>query len=333
MRKLRRHLLTQNMELPIEEHKKPSYAGAAVLFLLCLASASMTLVYLSGDGSALRKAQTASAAQITAPDPFENIELQAESAYVLDISNGHVLYQLNPEAQLPLASLTKVPLALAVADVLSPDALITIPYDTAPPGSAQRLAKGQKWKVQDVINFTLIASSNDGADILAAAAEDDIRAQYPQAPTEHATLWRMNKIAQGLGLSHTYFLNDNGLDISTTQAGAYGSAHDVATLFAYAATSSAHVFGGTTRGGLLLTSLDGAHTSAFNTDKALGSIPGLVMGKTGYTDLAGGNLGIVFDVGPGRPVVAVVLHSTQEGRFDDMRKLVSATLEAVEQGR
>ena len=56
------------------------------------------------------------------------------------------------------------------------------------------------------------------------------------------------------------------------------------------------------------------------------------MGKTGYTDLAGGNLAVVFDVGPVHPVIAVVLHSTQLGRFDDMKKLVAATQEAVAEG-
>jgi D-alanyl-D-alanine carboxypeptidase len=46
------------------------------------------------------------------------------------------------------------------------------------------------------------------------------------------------------------------------------------------------------------------------------------MGKTGFTDLAGGNLAIVFDVGLAHPVVAVVLGSSEEGRFSDMQKLV-----------
>jgi D-alanyl-D-alanine carboxypeptidase len=54
-----------------------------------------------------------------------------------------------------------------------------------------------------------------------------------------------------------------------------------------------------------------------------------VFGKTGFTDLAGGNLAIVFEVGPSRPVVAVILGSTQEGRFEDMRALVDHTREAI----
>lgn len=312
---------------------KRRYAGAVVLLLLFLASAGATIAYLSGTGYLPRDTQTASAAEATTSDAFKTVTLQAESAFVLDLSNGRVLYSLNPDAQLPLASLAKVALALAVSEVLPPDSLITIPYGTAPTGSAQGLAKGQVLRERDLLNYTLIASLNDGADILAQAANDDIRAQYPRAPEAQATLWRMNDIARNLGLTRTFFLNDNGLDISTTQSGAYGSARDMANLFAYAATSAPGVFAGTTRGGLLITSTNGTQSSASNTDKALGAIPGLIMGKTGYTDLAGGNLGIVFDVGPAHPVVAIVLHSTQDARFDDMKMLVNATLKTVSESQ
>jgi D-alanyl-D-alanine carboxypeptidase (penicillin-binding protein 5/6) len=328
------------MNTPIEEPmqsqtKRPLVEramGPLALMLIFCASTTGALAYFSERGQAAAAAQTAAAAA-RMPDPFNGISLVGESAYVLDLTDGHVLYALNPDTQLPLASLTKVATVLAVSDVLPPDSLIKIPYDTAPKGSAERLAAGQTWKLQDVINFTLIASSNAGADMLATAADGDIRAKYPQAPAGSATLWRMNDIARQLGLTNTYFINDNGLDISTTQAGAYGSARDVATLFAYAATSSSSVFAGTAENGMLFTSVDGAKTSAFNTDKALGAIPGLIMGKTGYTDLAGGNLAIVFDVGPAHPVVAVIMHSTQDDRFADMKRLVAAAITAVGQGR
>jgi len=307
--------------------------GPVALVLVFCASATGAIVYFSSSGAPV-DAQTSSTVIATEPDPFAAVSLQGESAYVLDLSDGHVLYSLNPDTQLPLASMTKVATVLAVSQVLTPDSLITIPFDTSPPGSAERLAAGTTWRLQDVINFTLIASSNAGADILAAAAEDAIRRKYPQATPGSATLWRMNDIARQLGLANTYFLNDNGLDISTTQAGAFGSARDVAKLFAYAATSAPAIFAGTTQNNMALTSsVDGSKTSAFNTDLALSAIPGIIMGKTGYTDLAGGNLGIVFDVGPAHPVVAVVLHSTEDGRFDDMRKIVAASIAAVSAGR
>ncbi|MBI3020309.1 MAG: hypothetical protein HYY60_03235, partial [Parcubacteria group bacterium] len=47
------------------------------------------------------------------------------------------------------------------------------------------------------------------------------------------------------------------------------------------------------------------------------------------TDLAGGNLAIIFEAGPMYPVVVVVLGSSVEGRFDDVEKLVWASLDYI----
>jgi D-alanyl-D-alanine carboxypeptidase len=185
--------------------------------------------------------------------------------------------------------------------------------------------------VSDVVNFTLIASSNVGAEILAEAAGPAIAAKYPNAPSSGAALWRMNQLAVELGLSQTYFLNVSGLDESLDQSGSYGSARDVETYMAFAATSSPATFMGTARDGLLLMDERGNSTSAFNTNEAIGNIPGLILGKTGFTDLAGGNLAIVFDVGLAHPVVAVVLGSSYEGRFTDMKRIVSTTRAAIMQ--
>lgn len=272
------------------------------------------------------------AAAVSSQNSFEGTVLTAKAAFVEDMVTGKELYSKNPDIQLPLASLTKIPLVLVISEVLPSDATITIPYDTAPKGSAERLSKGEKWPVKDVIDFTLIASSNAGAEILAYAADGAIRERFKDAPEGFAALWRMNGIAQELGLARTYFLNVSGLDISATLSGSYGSARDMARLFAYAAAAKPSVFGGTAEGRLIFTSPDGsAETRAFNTNEALGDIPGLVMGKTGITDLAGGNLAIVFDVGPAHPVVAVVLGSTREERFNDMKLLIAKTQEAISQ--
>ncbi|MCR4280949.1 MAG: serine hydrolase [Candidatus Kaiserbacteria bacterium] len=299
------------------------------LAILFLGAVAITLEYESTKHAPRTALE---AAVVTAQDSFEGLVLTAKSAIVADMLNGKVLYSKNPDIQLPLASLTKVPLMLAVSEALPLETIITIPYDTAPKGSAERLAKGEKWSVKDVAGFTLIASSNAGAEILALSADRAIRERFKEAPEGQAALWRMNRIAQELGLVRTYFLNVSGLDVSATLSGAYGSAGDMAKLFAYAAKENTAVFAGTAEGGLLFTSPNGnSKTRAFNTNEALGDIPGLIMGKTGATDLAGGNLAIVFDVGPAHPIVAVVLGSTREGRFEDMKILIAKTQQAISQ--
>ncbi|MDB5238460.1 MAG: hypothetical protein JWM46_730 [Candidatus Kaiserbacteria bacterium] len=309
--------------------RSPHVVGIAALILTGLCAFALVLTYMGTRPEPV----VVPAEEVQKIDAFNGILLEAKSVYVQDLVTGKVLFRRNAEEQLPLASLTKVALALVVAEVASPDTVITIPYDTAPPGSAERLAQGDHWRIGDVLSFTLTASSNQGADILAAAVEDAVRAKYPQATEGSAAIWRMNDLSHSLGLTHMYFLNDSGLDLDVAagRSGAYATAREVATLFAYAASTTPATFSGTTRDGLLLTGADGTKASAYNTNEALGAIPGLIMGKTGFTDLAGGNLTVVFDVGLSHPVVAVVLGSTQEGRFSDMKRIVTAARKAVAQ--
>ncbi len=313
--------------------RRETIAGLIALSLIALTAIGFAVAYAQPetreDNAEAASAASAFSLPATFDPAFQNLSLQAKAAIVVDLKTMQILYARNPHTQLPLASITKVPLALVVSEVLDPNQVITIPQDTAPKGSLERLGKGEQWPVQSILDFTLVASSNDGAEILAAAANDAVHQKYPGSPAGGATLWRMNDLARELGLARTYFLNASGLDVSMTLSGAYSSASDVATLFAYAERTAPSVFARTTRDGIVLTSINGEQTSAINTNEAEAAIPGLVMGKTGFTDLAGGNLAVFFDVGPAHPVVAVVLGSTIGGRFDDMEALVHATREAL----
>jgi D-alanyl-D-alanine carboxypeptidase (penicillin-binding protein 5/6) len=325
-----------NPQLQITPETNLLRAAGIALGLLCLGAiaffgsyALAGVIYPSPTQS-----QTASVVAPNEPDPFASVALIAKSAYVYDMTTGQVLYQQNASAQLPLASLTKVALVLSVIQALPADTLVSTPttYTAPPSGGTSRLPAGQTWTLGDVISFTLTASSDDGADLLAAAANDTIHQEYPESPAQGATIWRMNELVQQLGLTNTYYLNDNGLDISTTQSGAYGSAHDMAMLFAYAASTSPSTFSATTQPSVTVHSTTGVAATGVNTDTALEAIPGIVMGKTGYTDLAGGNLAVVFNAA-GHEVVAVVLGSTQDGRFSDMEQIVPAAQTAAEEGR
>lgn len=261
-------------------------------------------------------------------EPFKNIELEAQSAYVYDVRRDSDLFAKNPSAQLPLASITKIMTVLVAAEVLPEDAIITVSRDAVERGQGG-LTWGEEWKLHDLIDFTLITSSNTGAEALAEAAQPLLAQKYPEGSHANATIWRMNSLAATLGMQETYFLNASGLDESPTQAGAQGSARDIAALFAYALRTQPDLFSGTTRTDIPLGPMNFPERPAHNTNNALADIDGLMMGKTGTTDLAGGNLAIAFLAAPDRPVVIVVLGSTPEGRFDDVRKLSAAAREAV----
>ncbi len=268
------------------------------------------------------KAQTAAAAEAHV-DVFSGVQTAARGVYVFDAQNDKQLYAKNSSMQLPLASITKVATVLAVAEVLAPTSTVTISRGAVARGGGG-LTWGEEWRVSDLIEYTLITSSNTGAEALAETAEPFLAAKYPDATRSNATIWRMNALAQELGMHETYFINPTGLDESATQAGAQSSARDVATLFAYALRSHKELFTGTAETNIPLGPINFPERYARNTNNALADIPGLIMGKTGTTDLAGGNLAIAFNAAADHPVIVVVLGSTPEARFNDVKKLVAA---------
>jgi D-alanyl-D-alanine carboxypeptidase (penicillin-binding protein 5/6) len=150
--------------------------------------------------------------------------------------------------------------------------------------------------------FTLVASSNEEAEIISQKTTGGVTG--------------MNILASKLGMRQTFYLNASGLDITTTFAGGYGSAKDQATLLKSIYNDYPTLMRCTTDKIATLGSI-----TKTNTNKSIDKIIGIVGSKTGFTDLAGGNLGIIFDAGIGSPVAVVVLGSTQEGRFEDTVKL------------
>jgi D-alanyl-D-alanine carboxypeptidase len=73
----------------------------------------------------------------------------------------------------------------------------------------------------------------------------------------------------------------------------------------------------------------GAYHDVDNTNAIATQIPNLLGSKTGYTDLAGGNLTVAFDLGLNRPIIITVLGSTRDARFSDVLELVAAVQESV----
>ena len=60
-----------------------------------------------------------------------------------------------------------------------------------------------------------------------------------------------------------------------------------------------------------------------NTNILIGKIPNLLFSKTGFTEIAGGNLVVIFKDKGGREIAVTLLGSTFDGRFADMEKIVN----------
>lgn len=289
---------------------------AAIFFAIVICA---VVAYTFGFGRTTPEKKTADQLDITDTtaiirkiDPFMTISLQAKSAYVWDIQKQKVLFAKNANDVLPLASITKIMTATVASEMLSPTTTISISRADLAQDGDSGLLLDERWTFKKLLDFTLAVSSNDGATALASAADPDF-------------VNKMNEKAKELGLSSMRFYNPTGLDESMTLSGGYGSAADVAKLFSYTLQTHPEIFGATRYARFTTSSLDKINHTAINTDAEINNIPGIIGSKTGFSDLAGGNLAIIYDASINYPVVVVVLGSTYDGRFDDVTALVRAT--------
>ncbi len=278
-----------------------------------LSGASMTCALLLVALYGVRAPVHQSIAEAAAPETQIELDpsaLTARAAIIYDPVTKQILYAKDAEARLPLASLTKLMSAEAVLNSTSADESVTITKENLKPEGDWGFRVGEVWKLSDLIHFGLVASSNDA---MAAAS----------SALGSSAVDQMNKRAKELGLTQTYFYNPTGLDIDIETAGAYGSAHDVAILAASFLEQFPSEFEATAVSSVSISSP--THIlEATSTAGPLLDIPGLIGAKTGYTDLAGGNLVAAVDIFLGHPLIIAVLGSTRDGRFEDVKTLITA---------
>ena len=286
---------------------------------------------LSAPTSAL--SGTLSTAAVATPPPKENsfdtVSLSAKAAYVYDVKAKKQLFARNENDVLPLASVTKIMTAVTALSFIPETAFVTIDTEAMRAEGSSGLKVGERWLLRDLLKFTLIESSNDGASAVASAG-GGILAFGAQSGDENRSLFlkEMNTLAQSIGLRSTRFLNESGLDLDTEHAGAFSTAREAAHMLAYGLEKFPSIFSETRWSELTLAG-DREKHEAKNTNKETGNFPLLIASKTGYTDLAGGNLVIAFDAGFNHPIIVSVLGSTIDGRFTDAEALVWATLESL----
>ena len=248
-----------------------------------------------------RKDQEALTAFFTTDD-------KAKAVYVFNATKNKVLFERNADTPLPLASVAKLATALTVHEVISKDEKIIISQKALQADGDNGLVADEVWSRDPLIGFMLLISSNDAAIAF--------KEHYEKNGKDFMVA--MNDVGQRIGLTNTRFYNPAGLDING-KPGAVGSAKDVSTLIlSFLATMQdsanqtifpQHSFSDTSGKAHLVS----------NTNDLSASIDTLLASKTGYTNLAGGNLVIAYRMPVfGDTIVIVVLGSTREGRFVDI---------------
>ena len=153
--------------------------------------------------------------------------------------------------------------------------------------------------VRSLLSIMLIDSSNDAAFALAKKRADFISL--------------MNKKAKELGLANTHFSNSDGLD----EPGNYSSALDIKKIFSYLVNTYPEAFEILKIKNMVVYSADGKIEHRLkNTNELLGNVDEVEVGKTGYTDEAGGSLILLTK----NNIITVVLGSPD--RFSESEKLI-----------
>ncbi|NJK42518.1 MAG: hypothetical protein HC937_02020, partial [Aquincola sp.] len=246
------------------------------------------------------------------------LELRSAAVLVLDQDTNEVLLSKNPEAVLPIASITKLMTALVVTDAnQSLDEVLSInaeDVDTEK-GSRSRLQLGTQLTRGEMLHLALMASENRAANALGR--------HYPGGLP--AFVGAMNRKAQALGMKHTRYVEPTGLS-SRNQS----NAMDLALLMREADKSE------TIR--RLSTSLDaevavGRRAVHFRNTNGLvrNSEWEIALQKTGYIAEAGRCVVMQAQLA-GRKLIVVLLDSAgRHSRIGDAERLRQVFVNLVDQ--
>lgn len=195
----------------------------------------------------------------------------ANSAILLHMDTGDVLYEKNADEQMLIASTTKILTAFVTLENCDISETVTAAREhCAVEGSSMYLKPGESYSVEDLLYGLMLSSGNDAAMALASHVGGSVEG--------FSAL--MNETAQRIGMKNSHFSNPHGLDAEDH----YSTAHDLALLAAEAmknddfsriVSTKTHTVG---------------ETRCVNHNKLLWSYEGCKGLKTGYTMAAGRSL-------------------------------------------
>lgn len=236
------------------------------------------------------------------------LDLRSSVALAIDQATGETLYQKNPDAVLPIASITKVMTSMVVLDAGLPlEEMLDVTEadrDTER-HSGSRLPIGSKLSRGEMLHLALMASENRAAHALGR--------HYPGG------LWAfveaMNAKARAIGMTDSRFADPTGLSSNNVSnardlARMVRAAHGYPLIREYSTANS-------------LTVDTGYRQVGFRSTNRLVDNPEWQIGmqKTGYISEAGKCLVMQAKI-DGRPVILVLLDAAgAQSRFADAQRL------------
>jgi D-alanyl-D-alanine carboxypeptidase (penicillin-binding protein 5/6) len=255
-------------------------------------------------------------------------DILAETAIVIDVKTGQILYDKNMDEQREPASCTKVMTALLALENLDLGKTVTIDAETPFTGGSRiYLLEGEQMTVEQLMYALLLESANDAAVALAK----EIAGSVP------AFAEMMNKKAAALGAQNTQFVNPNGLH----EEGHLTTAYDLALIAREAMKNEEFRRLVTTYRYEIPATNKQPERYMYNTNRLIydeathvivngvrrvAKYEGATGIKTGYTPEAGGCL-VAGAIRGDTELISVVMKSTDEGRFADSIALLDYAFE------
>ena len=247
------------------------------------------------------------------------LDIPCRNAILISIDTGDILYEKEPDAEVPMASITKIMTLLLTLEAveagkISMTDIVPISEHAFNMGGSQIwLEPGEQFTLDELIKAICVCSANDAAVAVAEFV----------GGSEPVFAEMMNARAAELGMTHTRFVNACGLDAE----GHYSSARDVAVM-SLALLRHPKIL---EYSGIWMDTLRGGETQLTNTNKMLKSYAGITGLKTGTTNGAGVCIS-ASAVRDGMGLLAVVLGSpSSKERFASATAMLDygfATFEA-----
>lgn len=241
-----------------------------------------------------------------------SLNLESESAILIEQDSGKILYAHNAHEQLRPASVTKVMSLLLIMEQIDSGKLkyddqISCNTSAASMGGSQIwLNTNETLSVDEMLKAICVVSAND---CVMAMAEHI-------AGSEEAFVQMMNQKAQELGMKDTTFKNCHGIDVD----GHVTSSYDIALMSRELLTKHPNITKYTT---IWMDSLRDGKSELVNTNKLIKSYSGATGLKTGSTSLALFNLSASAERNNLKLIAVIMKAPTSKIRFEEATKLLN----------
>lgn len=232
-------------------------------------------------------------------------QLSSKSIFAMDLETKKVLLAVNEKEPLLPASTTKIATALVAMAHYKPEVVLTAVDVKKIDGQKMGLFTGEQITVENLLYGLLVFSGNDAAETLAQ--------NYPGGKQNFVAV--MNQIAKNQDLQNTNFTNPQGYDEYLH----FSSSEDLVTLSLYAMENPVFAKMVGTKN-YSVTNVDGKIIhKVSSTNDLLGSMPGVLGVKTGWTENSGEDLVTLYEK-DGHRVLMAVLGSSD--RFGETKKIL-----------